>query len=144
MSSHSNNLNFLGGKMHILPPQSFFFGGGQLPPLPPTSCVHGIVRHVASFFPHTATQRNAAQRIGVKERLLRVVQKLLTTMMPSDDEKTQIVEAQMSNPDVPLGPAETFLLTLGSISDLEQRLKLWAFTLEYDHIEAVCMFHSSH
>jgi len=42
-----------------------------------------------------------------------------------------------SSPDVPLGSAENFLLTLGSISDLEQRLRLWAFTLEYDTIEAV-------
>jgi len=58
-------------------------------------------------------------------------------MMPSEEEKTQILEAQMSNPDIPLGSAENFLLTLGSISDLEQRLKLWAFTLEYDTIEAV-------
>ena len=60
-------------------------------------------------------------------------------MMPSEDEKTQILEAQMSNPDVPLGPAENFLLTLGSISDLEQRLRLWAFTLEYDNIESVSL-----
>ena len=58
-------------------------------------------------------------------------------MMPTEEEKTQILEAQMSHPDVPLGSAENFLLTLGSISDLEQRLKLWAFTLEYDTIEAV-------
>ena len=58
-------------------------------------------------------------------------------MMPSEEEKTQILEAQMSNPDVPLGSAENFLLTLGSISDLEERLKLWVFTLEYDTNEAV-------
>ena len=57
--------------------------------------------------------------------------------MPSEEEKTQILEAQMSNPDVPLGSAENFLLTLGSISDLEERLKLWVFTLEYDTNEAV-------
>jgi len=48
-----------------------------------------------------------------------------------------------SSPDVPLGSAENFLLTLGSISDLEQRLRLWAFTLEYDTIEAVCSLHYS-
>ena len=57
--------------------------------------------------------------------------------MPSEEEKNQILEAQMSNPDIPLGSAENFLLTMGSISDLEQRLKLWAFTLEYDTIEGV-------
>ena len=58
--------------------------------------------------------------------------------MPTEEEKTQILDAQMSSPDIPLGSAENFLLTLGSISDLEQRLRLWAFTLEYDAIEAVC------
>ena len=57
--------------------------------------------------------------------------------MPTEEEKTQILDAQMSSPDIPLGSAENFLLTLGSISDLEQRLRLWAFTLEYDAIEAV-------
>ena len=35
MSCHSNNLNFLGGKMHILPPQSFFFWGGAAAPAAP-------------------------------------------------------------------------------------------------------------
>jgi len=74
--------------------------------------------------------------------MLLFLQKLLTTMMPNEEEKTQILEAQMSNPDIPLGSAENFLLTLGSISDLEQRLKLWAFTLEYDTIEAVTTFSS--
>jgi len=61
-------------------------------------------------------------------------------MMPSEEEKTQILEAQMSNPDIPLGSAENFLLTLGSVSDLEQRLRLWAFTLEYDTIESVTAY----
>ena len=61
--------------------------------------------------------------------------------MPTEEEKTQILEAQMSNADVPLGSAENFLLTLGSISDLEQRLRLWAFTLEYDATEAVSLIH---
>ena len=60
--------------------------------------------------------------------------------MPSEEEKTQILEAQMSNPDIPLGSAENFLLTLGSVSDLEQRLRLWAFTLEYDTIESVTAY----
>jgi len=64
--------------------------------------------------------------------------------MPTEDEKNQILEAQMSNPDIPLGSAENFLLTLGSVSDLEQRLKLWAFTLEYDTIESVGYFSFSY
>ncbi|CAG2163903.1 unnamed protein product [Oppiella nova] len=63
------------------------------------------------------------------------IEKILSTMMPTEDEKTKILEAQMANPDVPLGSAESFLLTLASISALEARLRLWAFRLDYDLLE---------
>ncbi|XP_076323341.1 FH1/FH2 domain-containing protein 3-like isoform X2 [Tachypleus tridentatus] len=63
------------------------------------------------------------------------IEKILSTMMPTEDEKNKIVEAQMNNPDVPLGSAEQFLLTLSSISELEARLRLWAFRLDYDTAE---------
>nr|XP_054918655.1 FH1/FH2 domain-containing protein 3-like isoform X2 [Dermacentor andersoni] len=63
------------------------------------------------------------------------IEKILTTMMPGEDEKNKIMEAQMANPDVPLGNAEQFLLTLASISELEARLRLWAFRLDYDVME---------
>lgn len=63
------------------------------------------------------------------------IEKILTTMMPSEDEKTKITEAQMANPEVPLGSAEQFLLTLSSISELEARLRLWAFRLDYETVE---------
>ena len=60
-------------------------------------------------------------------------------MIPSAEEKGRIVEAQMSNPDLPLGNAEQFLLSLSSISELEARLRLWAFKLDYDSNESeVC------
>ena len=62
------------------------------------------------------------------------IEKILT-MMPSEDEKNRISEAQMTNPDLPLGNAENFLLILSSITDLEARLKLWAFKLDYDSME---------
>jgi hypothetical protein len=58
-------------------------------------------------------------------------------MMPSEEEKTKIMEAQMSTPDIPLGTAEQFLLTLSSITELEARLKLWAFKLDYETVESV-------
>lgn len=58
-------------------------------------------------------------------------------MVPTDEEKTKIQEAQMSNPDLPLGSAEQFLLTLCSISELSARLNLWAFKLDYESIESV-------
>lgn len=46
-------------------------------------------------------------------------------------------EAQMANPDVPLGTAEQFLLSLASISALIPRLQLWAFKLNYEALEKV-------
>ena len=58
-------------------------------------------------------------------------------MIPSEEEKAKILEAQMGNPDTPLGTAEQFLLTLSSVSELKARLSLWAFKLDYDGVEAV-------
>jgi hypothetical protein len=65
------------------------------------------------------------------------LQKIIQNMLPSEEEKTKILEAQMANPDVPLGNAEQFLLTLSSITELSARLSLWAFKLDYDNMEAV-------
>ncbi|KAL2083958.1 hypothetical protein ACEWY4_019476 [Coilia grayii] len=62
------------------------------------------------------------------------IEKILT-MIPSEEEKQKIQEAQLLNPDVPLGSAEQFLLTLSSISELSARLQLWAFKMDYDTIE---------
>ncbi|UJR23120.1 hypothetical protein I4U23_026141 [Adineta vaga] len=62
------------------------------------------------------------------------IEKLLT-MLPTEDEKNRIIEAQMANSDLPLGSAEQFLLTLASVVELEARLKLWLFKLDFDNIE---------
>ncbi|XP_068083718.1 FH1/FH2 domain-containing protein 3 [Anabrus simplex] len=62
------------------------------------------------------------------------IEKLLT-MLPTEEERSKIQEAQMANPDLPLGSAEQFLLTLASISELPARLKLWAFKLDYENSE---------
>jgi len=59
----------------------------------------------------------------------------LLNMLPTDEERGKIQEAQLSNPELPLGSAEQFLLTLASISELEARLKLWAFRLDFDNSE---------
>ncbi|XP_050073209.1 uncharacterized protein LOC126561276 isoform X1 [Anopheles maculipalpis] len=59
----------------------------------------------------------------------------LLNMLPSDEERCKIQEAQMLNPELPLGTAEQFLLTLSSISELGARLKLWAFKLDFENIE---------
>ncbi|KAM4687401.1 FH1/FH2 domain-containing protein 3 isoform 2-T2 [Discoglossus pictus] len=59
----------------------------------------------------------------------------LLTMIPTEEEKQKIQEAQLSNPDIPLGSAEQFLLTLSSISELSARLHLWAFKMDYELVE---------
>ncbi len=58
-------------------------------------------------------------------------------MTPTDEEKQKIQEAQLANPDIPLGTAEQFLLALSSISGLTARLQLWAFKLNYETLEKV-------
>jgi hypothetical protein len=58
-------------------------------------------------------------------------------MLPSEEERSKIQEAQAASPDLPLGSAEQFLLTLASISELDARLKLWAFKLDYENSEKV-------
>ncbi|XP_041986351.1 uncharacterized protein LOC121738398 isoform X3 [Aricia agestis] len=62
------------------------------------------------------------------------IEKLLT-MLPTQEEKIKIQEAQYANPDLPLGSAEQFLLTLASINELSSRLKLWVFKLDFDNLE---------
>ena len=62
------------------------------------------------------------------------VEKLLT-MLPTEEETLRIQEAQEAQPDIPLGTAEQFLITLSSISGLEARLRLWSFKMEFEVIE---------
>nr|XP_055076904.1 FH1/FH2 domain-containing protein 3 isoform X4 [Misgurnus anguillicaudatus] len=62
------------------------------------------------------------------------IEKILT-MVPTEEETQKIQEAQLLNPDIPLGSAEQFLLTLSSISELRARLQLWAFKLDYEVTE---------
>lgn len=62
------------------------------------------------------------------------IEKVLT-MIPTDEEKNLISEAQAAQPDLPLGNAENFLHQLSQIAALEQRLKLWAFKLDFVQLE---------
>ncbi|XP_077942219.1 FH1/FH2 domain-containing protein 1 isoform X5 [Gasterosteus aculeatus] len=62
------------------------------------------------------------------------IEKILT-MTPTEEEKQKIQDAQLANPQVPLGTAEQFLLSLASISALAPRLQLWAFKLNYEALE---------
>lgn len=58
-------------------------------------------------------------------------------MIPTEEEKQKIIDAQVANPELPLGNAEQLLLIMSSISELGPRLQLWAFKLDYDSNEKV-------
>ncbi|XP_071958933.1 uncharacterized protein [Antedon mediterranea] len=62
------------------------------------------------------------------------VEKLLT-LVPSDEEIKLIQDAMANHPDVPLGSAEQFLMTMSSISGLKARLNLWLFKMDYETLE---------
>ncbi|KAL3314145.1 formin y 2 domain containing [Cichlidogyrus casuarinus] len=63
------------------------------------------------------------------------IEKLLHTMLPTEEEREAILNAQYQQQGVPLGQAEQFLLTLSAISHLKPRLELWLFKLDYDTTE---------
>lgn len=55
----------------------------------------------------------------------------LQALQPTEEETLTIRRSHQASPDVPLGPAEQFLLTLSTISGLDGRLKLWLFKLDF-------------
>ena len=59
----------------------------------------------------------------------------LQTLIPTEDEIQQIKNSHQQNPGIPLGHAEQFLLILASISNLDCRLKLWMFKLDFKAME---------
>ena len=65
------------------------------------------------------------------------LQKLLTSLMPTDEERTMIADAKAAKPDLPLEPAEEFLYTLSSIPELKARLSLLKFNYEFQQVEEV-------
>lgn len=62
-------------------------------------------------------------------------------MLPTEEEKQKILDAQVANPDIPLGNAEQLLLIMSSIAELEARLQIWAFKLDYDTNEKASSKH---
>ena len=63
------------------------------------------------------------------EKIIHIVERT------TDDEIQRLQGAQIHNPDIPIGHAESFLLTLSSISELSARLNLWNFQLGFDNTE---------
>ena len=57
-------------------------------------------------------------------------------LMPSEDELKMIKDSRhVDTTNLPLGDAEKFVLTLGSIQGLDARLKLWAFRTDFQTME---------
>lgn len=69
----------------------------------------------------------------------------IKTILPQYTEFLQEVEkireAQYENPEMPLGQAEQFLLSLSEIECLHERLNLWLFMMDWQTVEKVkdCM-----
>ncbi|CAH8633535.1 unnamed protein product [Heterobilharzia americana] len=63
------------------------------------------------------------------------IEKLLTTMLPTEEECEAIMKAKAEQDGLPLGQAEQFLVTLSAISHLKPRLELWLFKLDYEQCE---------
>uniref|UniRef100_A0AC34RI76 FH2 domain-containing protein n=1 Tax=Panagrolaimus sp. JU765 TaxID=591449 RepID=A0AC34RI76_9BILA len=63
------------------------------------------------------------------------IEKILQTMMPHTEEIERIHEKMGENPDMPLGQAEQFMLSLSEIDCLLERLKLWLFMLDFPNVE---------
>ena len=59
----------------------------------------------------------------------------LVKLIPSDEEKNQITEAKLANPDIPLGKEEDFVYTLSVIPNIRCRLNIWAFMIDFDAME---------
>ena len=87
----------------------------------------------------TVIATSSKESVDLIDFLSLAVQKILT-MIPTEEEKVRIQEAQLANPDVPLGSAEQFLLTLASINALAPRLQLWSFKLNYEATEKVYIY----
>jgi len=85
-------------------------------------------------FPPPRIIKNSVMKMDSSIMNKEGIEKLLT-MLPSEEEVSKIEEAQELNPELPLGTAEQFLITLSSISGLEARLRLWAFKMDFEVLE---------
>ena len=63
------------------------------------------------------------------------IEKIMSTMLPTEEEKAKIQDAMQLNPGVPLASAEQFLYMLSQIPEILPRLQLWAFRLDFDTLE---------
>ena len=70
------------------------------------------------FFHFIRIIKNAVMKMDSSIINKEGIEKLLT-MLPSEEEVSRIEEAQEVNPELPLGTAEQFLITLSSINGLE-------------------------
>lgn len=62
------------------------------------------------------------------------IEKILK-LLPSEEEIAMIQDEQQKRPGIPLASAEQFLSTIHSIPELEARLKIWSFRLDFPEKE---------
>ena len=60
---------------------------------------------------------------------------LILKLVPTQEEISLINDAQQQRPEVPLASAEQFLITLHSIAELQARLKIWSFKMDFSEKE---------
>ncbi|ESN98261.1 hypothetical protein HELRODRAFT_141663, partial [Helobdella robusta] len=87
--------------------------------------------------PHISLIKTAVMNMDQSIMNKEAVEKILNHLLPTEEERTKLIEAQLNNPDVPLGTAEQFLITISNISEVRCRLQLWLFLLEFESIENV-------
>ncbi|XP_077982194.1 FH1/FH2 domain-containing protein 3-like isoform X3 [Glandiceps talaboti] len=87
-----------------------------------------------TVLPNVRTIKSAILNMDSVAMNKEAIEKILT-MLPTEEEKAKINDAITANPDVPLGTAERFLLILSSITELNARLNLWLFKLDYESME---------
>ena len=62
------------------------------------------------------------------------IEKILK-LLPNEEEIVMIQDAQQQRPGVPLASAEQFLSTMNSIPELQSRLKIWSFKVDFPEKE---------
>ncbi|XP_063675257.1 FH1/FH2 domain-containing protein 3-like [Bolinopsis microptera] len=94
-------------------------------------------RTVGLQLPHLPAARHIKQAILNMDtsHITREGISSLVKLVPSEEEKNQITEAKLANPDIPLAKEEEFVYTLSVIPNIRNRLNIWAFMIDFDALE---------
>ncbi|OAF69582.1 hypothetical protein A3Q56_02681 [Intoshia linei] len=87
-------------------------------------------------FPEQHIIKNAILKMDITILSRDMVEKLSGEMLPKESEINRIKELLTENPDLKIyDPCEKFLVSMNSISQVEERLSLWLFKLDFPSIE---------